>query len=106
MIETDTKPLGNDSPDFSHDHRPQTQRTPSSPTDAEKDRKGSFKSKLTTKLSGFLSRAKEEAGREERSSPLPGKEGDGCEPFDYEFTSLNGLLTNYSTVFSVILRLI
>ena len=75
FVESETKkPSGVDSTD-SAQRPPQSQQAAaasSSQASSERDRKGSFKSKLTSKLSGFLSRPKEEAGREEKPTPIPG----------------------------------
>ena len=51
-----------------HPQQQLPQRQTASPSDQDRDRKGSFKTKLTSKLSGFLARVKEEPGREEKPS--------------------------------------
>ena len=59
---------GEEATDYSHREQQQPQRQTASPSDQDRDRKGSFKTKLTSKLSGFLARVKEEPGREEKPS--------------------------------------
>ena len=57
---------GEEATDYSQQLPQRQAASPSS--DQDRDRKGSFKTKLTSKLSGFLSRVKEEPGREEKPS--------------------------------------
>ena len=73
MGEVDSRPPatsggGEEATDYSHREQQLPQRQTASPSDQDRDRKGSFKSKLTSKLSGFLARVKEEPGREEKPS--------------------------------------
>ena len=75
MGEVDSRPPattggGEEATDYSHREQQLSQRQTASPSssDQDRDRKGSFKTKLTSKLSGFLARVKEEPGREKSSS--------------------------------------
>ena len=76
MIESEKRVVGEDSPDLArHVQQPRHPPPPSSSasTTERDERKGSFKSKLTSKLSGFLSRAKEEPVKEESPDLVLGK---------------------------------
>ena len=64
-MEAESRPGGEEATDYSHREQQLPQRQTSSPSDQDRDRKGSFKTKLTSKLSGFLSRVKEESGKRE-----------------------------------------
>ena len=69
MIEDDTTAGGEEeATDYSHREQQQPQQQTASLSDQDRDRKGSFKTKLTSKLSGFLARVKEDPGREEKPS--------------------------------------